>query len=144
MRNQIMLIAAAVTLASCIHASAQEDMPESRVMIQAYTDAYNQNDLDGMAVMMADDIRWLSVEGTDMPIYANGKVDLVAQMTDYFSRPRLSQSTLSGWGYSGMFTSVVETVGRTNDDGDFLSQSSIAIYQIEDGLIHTVWYFPAQ
>lgn len=132
-----------IALLSLAPQAIAEIAPSNKDIITAYTEAYNEADLEGMATLMGEAIEWRSLEDGEMVVYADGKPDLVSQMKDYIASGAPSVSELSGWGVSGQFTSVVETVSWTNDEGAQVSQSSIALYEIKDGLIQSVLYTPA-
>ena len=101
-----LLIAGASWLAGCASGLSNSPTP---AIIEDYVQAYNDRDVDQMAVLMHPDIQWLSVEGEDLVVFADGKTDLVQQMSDYLASPQVTTSTLSSAAKNGAFISVVET-----------------------------------
>lgn len=77
-----------------------------------------------------------------MQVVANGKADLVAQMSAYVSSPSATTSTLEGAVANGPYLAVREIARWRRDDGSMAEQSSLAVYEVRGGLIHRVWYFP--
>jgi hypothetical protein len=47
------------------------------------------------------------------------------------------------WSQNGPYIAVTETASWTTQDGSKQSQSATSVYEMEDGLIRRVWYFPA-
>jgi hypothetical protein len=45
---------------------------------------------------------------------------------------------------SGSFIAVQERAFWTTDKGKEVSQQSLAVYELQDGLIRRVYYFPAE
>ena len=112
-------------------------------VISAYTAAYNDRDVEAMAELMHPDIQWLSVNGDKVDVFANGKADLVAQMTDYVSSPAATTSSLGDIVTDGPYLAVQETARWPRSDGSMGEQSALAVYEVSDGLIRRVWYYPA-
>lgn len=121
----------------------QETSP-NQVLVQSYLDAYNAQSLDAMALLMHDDIEWINIEGSEKSVITQGKDILVSELSGYFSPDFQSGSSLSDWNVNGQYVSAMETVAFTRQDGTLGSQASISVYQLENGLIRRVWYFPAQ
>lgn len=116
----------------------------SRSIVESYTQAYSNGDADAMGVLMHEDIQWLTAKDDKITITLQGKSDMVKELSDYFKGPTTISSSLGGWGENGDYVSVVETASWTTKTGKNQSQSSNVIYQIENGLVRRVWYFPEQ
>lgn len=112
-------------------------------IISTYTDAYNDRDIKAMEALMHPEVQWLSVEGSQISVVADGKADLVEQMTDYVASGSATTSKLEGGVSDGPFVAVREVASWTKDDGSIRRQSALAVYEIEDGLVRRVWYYPA-
>ena len=70
-----------------------------------------------------------------------------------WSRPYLCKSpipcrslspTLEDSLVSGRFVTVRERASWTSESGEERSQASVAVYEIRDGLVARVWYYPAE
>ena len=129
-------------LAGCAH-NPYAVQPAEYSLIASYVDAYNDRDIDAMAALMSEDIQWLSVERDKIEVFANGKQDLIEQMTDYFTSPSVTTSTLDGAINDGNFLAVREIAQWSGQDGQRHEQSALAIYEIEKGLVSRVWYYPS-
>lgn len=142
-------IFAAVCLASLSGCAALQPSPTAPEInarydvIEAYTDAYNARDVEAMAALMHDDIQWLSIDGADIAVVADGKADLVTQMTGYVASGSATTSTLEGQLADGPYLAVREIARWTGGDGAQAEQSALAVYQVEQGLVRRVWYYPA-
>ena len=124
------------------NADAQPADANTSKIINDYTDAYNARDLDAMAALMHPDVQWLSINGDSLTIVANGKNDLVGQMSAFFAGPSNSESTLDGIVANNPYIAVRETAHWQSKDGAPASQSALAVYEIEASLVRRVWYFP--
>ncbi len=130
-----------LTLAGCVspqNASQSGDYST----ISSYTEAYNDRDIQAMSALMHPDIQWLNVEGHEVSVIADGKADLVAQMNDYVLSPSATTSTLEGAVADGPFMALREVARWPREDGSIAEQSALAVYEIRDGLVRRVWYFP--
>lgn len=116
----------------------------ARAIVESYTQAYNDSDAEAMGEYMHDDIQWITIEGDRSSITSQGKGKLIEDMAGFFKGPIKITSRLHGWNENGAFVSVIETATWTTTSGIQKSQSANAIYQLENGLIRRVWYFPAQ
>lgn len=134
---------ACLSLISCVTAPMPASSP-NRALIEAYTAAFNMQNVSTMATMMHPDIQWITVTAGSSSVTTDGKTKMVAEMGDYFGGSTKITSTLSGWGINGAFVSAIETASWTSTSGAKKAQSSNVIYQIDDGLIRRVWYFPEQ
>ncbi|MEP0730280.1 MAG: nuclear transport factor 2 family protein, partial [Parasphingorhabdus sp.] len=128
---------------SCVTAPTPAS-PPNRALIEAYTAAFNMQNVSAMATMMHPDIQWITVAAGSSSVTTDGKTKMVAEMGDYFGGSTKVTSTLGGWGINGAFVSAVETASWTSASGAKKAQSSNVVYQIDDGLIRRVWYFPEQ
>lgn len=112
--------------------------------INDFVAAYNARDLDGMKRLSHPDIEWIAVEGSGVTVLAEGRAALVTEMEGFFASSADTTSSLSNWSVNGDYVAVTETARWTGKDGEGQSQSSIAVYQVEAGLVRRVWYYPAQ
>ncbi len=134
-------LAAALTLSACAHAPVTAMSSELRTA-SAYVDAYNSRDLPAMLALMHDEVQWLSVNGSKVDVFANGKADLAGQMESYFASPTATTSEIGGSVRDGRFVAVREIARWIDGKGNLKSQSALAVYEIESGLVRRVWYYP--
>lgn len=113
-------------------------------MISTYVEAYNARDLDAMQAMMHPDIQWIAVDGGKSEVVADGREALVEQMQSYFASPSETRSTIGDMIENGRFLTMRETAHWKDSSGAEKAQSSIVVYELEDGLVRRVWYYPAQ
>lgn len=119
-------------------ASAQE--PETNGALsaaEALVDAFNQHDPEAMAALVSPDFELYYVDEEGVPDLAiQGPDQLTTKMTAYFtSRPSV-QSTIAAAIDGPVYTSFREQIVG--------GQSSLAVYEVRDGLIKRVWYYPAE
>ena len=116
---------------------------ENKTIISAYMDAYNRCDLNEIKTYFHTDIEWLSVEGSKLEIVSAGKDKLIDDLESYMKNGCTSKSEVSEWSFNGNYVAVRETAFWQSADRKKLSQSATAVYEIEDGKIRRVWYYPA-
>jgi len=123
-----------------ITAEASQSQAEQKVM--AFVAAFNEQDADAMLNLSAENIVWMSVAGESIAVEARGSGNLKAAMQDYFSSHPGSYSKIKQIQSSGPWVTTLEHAGR-EIDGEFKGQCAYAMYQLNDGLIESVWYFSA-
>ena len=72
----------------------------------------------------------------------SSKNELGAAMADYFETLADATATLTQVVSSGNYVSTVEQVTWSHD-GELNSQCSIGVYELKQGKINGVWYYPA-
>ena len=137
MRHALLLVSALLLMA-CAKAAS------SHPVIIAHTEAFNAKDVTAMGRVEHPDIEWFSVSGSEISTEVSGRDNLAEMMAGYFKGSPSVTATLRDWSINGDYISVTETAAWTTKDGAEKSQSSLSVYQLEDGLIRRVWYYPAQ
>ena len=111
--------------------------------VEGLTAAFNAHDIDAMTAFLAEDVEWLAISGHEITVEASGKSGLAQAMTDYFKNVPSARSEIEGSFVSGSYV-VVRERALWKQQGQERSQSSLAVYQLADGLIKRVWYFPVE
>ncbi len=118
------------------HASAES------AVVAEYTAAFNAHDAEAMRGLMADDIVWLSIVGDSLVVEAAGADALVSGMVAYFTDfPDVTSEVETG-DRVGAYVHARETA-TWSDAGVTSSQSSLSTYEIRQGKVVRVWYFPS-
>lgn len=120
---------------------AQYISPE-KVVLQMY-DAFNAHDGEAMVALSHEDITWYSVNGKDITIYSQGADPMRTEMVGFFSQHKGVYSELNGLAVNGPFVSVVERAFWLEND-NLKTLSATAVYEVRDGRVLNVWYFPDQ
>ncbi len=146
MAKRISVIIAMLTIftaTGCATAPKSAQSGEYSV-ITAYVQAYNDRDIPAMSALMHPKIQWLSIEGSKTVIVADGKADLVKQMSEYVSSPSATTSELASPVFNGQFIAVKETARWKRANGSVGQQSALSVYEIDKGLVCRVWYYPSE
>jgi len=106
--------------------------------------AFNAHDVEALAANVAVDFAWYAVDSDDMRLELRGREDFAASMQRYFAAFPDARAEISAPVGSGSFLSVLETSFWSDQSGQQQSTSSLAVYEIRDGLIHRVWYYPVR
>lgn len=142
MRKMRMLAGIALVAALPFPASAG-----NAEVVQEFVAAFNAQDVERMLAVAHEEIEWFyvannGVEGSSIHRETSGKAELRKAMTEYFASCPSCRSTVEIGNVHGDYLSAVETAYWTVD-GSERSQSSLVVYQFEDGKIRRAWYFPA-
>lgn len=111
-------------------------------VVSEYSAAFNAHDVGAMQALMADDIAWLSLTGDSVLVEAKGAGELAAGMEAYFGDFPDVQSDVEIVAVVGAYVHAKETASWTRD-GVRSSQSSLSTYEVRDGRVKRVWYFPS-
>lgn len=127
-----------------IHGSTQAPLtsPEA-VALRAYYDAFNRHDPDGTAALLADDVKWYSVSGDSQSLDGEGRIAIRDWLAGYFKQLPDVRSDVLELRQTGGHLFVHERASWSGADGARRSQSAFAIYEVREGLIQRVWYFPS-
>jgi len=61
---------------ACSQPNIQQDHP----IIQAYSNAYNEKDIEALRSLMHPDIEWVAIEGNQIEVHVSGKEILAKEM----------------------------------------------------------------
>jgi len=107
-------------------------------------DAFNRHDPVAMAALVADDFELYYVDDAGRAeLGAKGPDDLRTQMTGYFAAHPAVRSEIEGSIDGPRFASFRERAISVGD-GVERSASSLAVYEVVDGKVLRVWYYPAE
>lgn len=112
--------------------------------VEAFIAAYNARDYEAYAALLAEDARWYSVENETVTLDGEGRGSLIAWTRGYLEEScPTCRSDLLGTAGSGPFVSTVERASWEAPDGTCRAQTAPAVYEVLEGRIAAVWYFPA-
>jgi len=112
--------------------------------VEALMRAFNAHDVDAMLACVTDDVEWFHVQGASLAVETSGKEALRTGMTSYFEGIPSARSALEKSMISGRFVTVRERASWQDKNGEERSQASVAVYEIRDGRVARVWYYPAE
>lgn len=128
-----------VSVSGCGDQSSLQQNSRSEVL-DAYFEAFNDHNVEGLSAMVSEDIRLMSVLPDTVTTDLTGREKMETWLKGYFnSLPNVS-STYSGLTVREPFYSFVETA-TWGPDSARKQQSSLATYLIKEDKIHRVWYY---
>ena len=142
MKNIVVLSIFAVCL-FWLSACTKPDSSHAHPIVAAYSESWNEKDVQKMAALMHPEIQWLSVKDNTITVEVSGKSALVAEMQEWFNSPDLPSGSLRDWSINGNYVAVTETAAWTDKAGVAKSQSSLTVYELEEQLIRRVYYYPS-
>ena len=116
--------------------------PEAMVL-RAYLEAYNRHEPDAVAAFLAPEIKWLSLDAEKLSVDGDGREALRTWLAGYFKSLPDVRSDFLAIEQTGAYLTVRERASWTAKDGTRRSQQAHGVYEIRDGLIARVWYFPS-
>ena len=122
-------------------------------IVSAYYDAYNSHDIETMMSMVADDVKWMEALGEEHVRFQDGAVtnvdefivrtesrsELADALTGYFESFPTARSIIRSIEASEHVVTVFEEA-VWDFAGVPMSQCATAVYDIDDGVILSVWY----
>ncbi len=123
--------------------TACQQAAEPHPVVVAHVDAFNARDFDAMERVEHPDIEWLTVKDSDITVDVSGRDTLTEVVRSYTASNPTVMGDLRDWSVNGNYVSVTETARWTGEDGLQKAQSALTVYQLENGLIRRVWYYPA-
>ena len=110
-------------------------------VVRAFVGAFNVQDLPALLALADSSIAWISVLGDSVAIETRGRAALEASLAAYFRRLPSARSTLEALTVSGPWVTVRERAYWEGSAGP-RTQAAVAVYEIRDGRVRRVWYFP--
>lgn len=122
-------------------ASAQGADTTAATVVRGYIAAYNAHDIEAVLSFLAPDFVWLSVVGDSVAVEARGREAIRTQLTDYFRSLPSARSELEALTVLGPWVSARERALWVGASGP-RAQSSLSVYEVRDGKVRRVWYYP--
>lgn len=110
-------------------------------VVERYMAAYNDHDVAAMIELAHPDVQWLRIDGEDLRVEAEGREALSEAMRSYFEAVPTTRSSIEAMMSSGNRVSVRERAEWVTSSGT-RSRTALSVYEIDDGMIRRVWYFP--
>jgi len=95
-----------------------------------------------MAALVHEDFEYLGVDGSKVSVDAVGREALKQSMVGYFASVRDVESVIEHTTVTGPYVAFRERVSWTGKSGR-RSQAALGVYEVRDGLVKRVWYYPA-
>ncbi len=117
-----------------------ERAPED--VIREQLRAFNAHDANAMVANLHEDFAWFAVDSDVMTLETKGRGSFFSSMREYFTGVRGARAEIEQIFVAGSFVTARER-SYWLQGGVELTQASLSIYEIRDGLIYRVWYYPA-
>ncbi|NKB88078.1 MAG: hypothetical protein GKS06_07660 [Acidobacteria bacterium] len=114
--------------------------PES--VIRDQLDAFNAHAADAMTANLHEQFAWFAVDSNVMTLEMEGRGTFRDSMVQYFRALPSARAELQDVVVAGNFVTTIERAYWVQN-GVETSQASLAVYEIRNGLIYRVWYYPA-
>jgi len=138
---QLLIICTSLVVVAGSNTDSQPKSNEQRV--RDYVAAYNERKLDVMMAMVSDDVQWLDIAGDKITVETQGKTKLRESLTSYWKSVPTSKSELEWIQSTGSRVAAKEKAIWQAKSGE-KSQSSLSVYEFQNGLIARVHYFPVE
>lgn len=123
---------------------APSDAPADQfAVIDAQLAAFNAHDVNAMVANLAEDFAWFAVDPDMTRVQLRGRDEFRRSMEPYFASVPGARAEIEERLSLGRFAAVRERAYWMRG-GVEVSQASLAVYEIRDGLIRRVWYYPAE
>ncbi len=115
----------------------------NEAVVRKFETAFNQHDVAAMTALVTDDALWLSLDGDKLSVETSGKAALATWLTGYFKNCPSCRSEFEAVLVAGSFVTVHERATWQSKSGP-KTQRSLSVYEVRNGLIRRVWYYPAE
>lgn len=132
----------AATAAGAQEPSEQTPTGAPETVIRAQLAAYNAHDVEAMVANVAAGFVYFAVDSDSTEPQLRGREAFHQSMTRYFRSVSGTRAEIEEMFRAGEFIAVRERA-YWMESGRERSQVSLAVYEIRDGLIYRVWYYPA-
>ena len=142
-----LVLAATLLMTGCASSGGTSSAPnagrETLRVVQQHERSFSRRDLGGMMAGVSPDIEWYSIDGESVALELRGREALRDAMADYFMATPSFRSEIEDAVVSGAYVSVLERASWQGESGP-RSRTAIAVFEVRDGLIRRVWYYPAE
>lgn len=117
---------------------AQRDGTDDPVkVVETFIDAFNDHDVPAMMSLVTEDIElYYQDENGVFGLASRSAEQLATDMRAYFAHRPTVRSTIDGVIAGPTFVAFREQIVG--------GKSSVAVYEIRQGLVRRVWYYPAE
>ncbi len=112
-------------------------------VVRAYVQAFNAHDAEAVGRYLAEDLRWLAIDGDQLREEARGRTAMVDWLRGYFQQFPDVRAELRYFSGGQRYVAVFECVSWTAG-GAARQQCAHGTYEVADSQIQRVWYWPAQ
>lgn len=145
MRRALSLLLIASLLAGCAGSGSTRatDGLASEKLVQAYVAAFNRHDAAAAASLLAPDLQWLAIDNGQTNIEAAGRASMQQWLQNYFASVPDVRSEVETFARGTERVAVYECVSW-RDAGVRQRRCAHGVFELRAGLIHRVWFWPAQ
>lgn len=118
-------------------------MTPEAILLRAYLDAFNRHDADAVAAFCAENFKWYSIAGDKTSTDVASRPQLRDWLAGYFKSLPTVRSDFLAVEQTGPFLTVRERASWDNREGRRVAQQALGVYEIREGLIQRVWYYPS-
>jgi hypothetical protein len=133
--------AATLAVVLAVTGGAAEEATEAAT-VRSYVAAYNAHDIDGVVKLLHPEFVWLNVDGETVAVEARGRDAIRTSLAGYFKSLPSARSEIETLSTLGPWVSVRERAHWQGKDGP-RSQAAMSVYEVRDGLLRRVWYYPS-
>lgn len=111
-------------------------------VIQSQLAAFNAGDVEAMVANVSENFIYWAVDSDYSERQLQGRAAFRRSMEEYFASVPGARAEIEQMIPAGEFVAARERAYWLQN-GQEVSQASLAVYEVRDGLIVTVWYYPA-
>ncbi len=138
----VILVCLLTPSASTANCGATIDETQEK-MVRDFVAAFNARELNSMLAMVDEKVQWLTLNGSNVSVEADGKSVLRGTMERYFQSCPTCKSSLEWVQTAGGRVAAMERATWTSQR-IVRAQRSLSVYEFSGGKIMRVYYFPAE
>ncbi len=144
---RVLIAAFALAVAACApDAERNQPAPPSGPQVAAVNGlmrAFNDHDPDKMRTFWHEDVTWIEITGNGASVVTESAEQLHSELVVYFEAYPEVSSSLESVSLNGDYLTAIERPVWF-EDGVKKSQTSIVVYEFDDGKVKRFWYYPPQ
>jgi len=133
---------AGISCSGSSEAESEAEVVGPLAVVQGHLDAFNRHDAEDLLSWVSPAVEWVNVQGSITSVEVRGREMLRDYMATYFEAQPTVRSEIEEAVVTGDYVAVRERASWTAPDGEEHSQASLGVYNVRDGLIQRVWYYP--
>ena len=112
-------------------------------VVRGYEAAFNAHSPEQVGRWLHEDLSWLAIDGDQARLEARGRAAMLQWLQGYFAQLPDVSARIETFHGDGRYVAVHECLSW-HHEGQARQQCAHGTYEIDNGLIRRVWYWPVE
>ena len=132
-----------VGCASTSPSSSGRSTGSTAAVVQGYEAAFNAHSPEQVGRWLHEELSWLAIDGDQVRVEARGRAAMLQWLHVYFAQLPDVRAQIETFHGDGRYVAVHECLSWRHE-GQARQQCAHGTYEIDNGLIRRVWYWPVE